>query len=107
MNDGLTEKYRTEIRSIFAFCSKIERVWLFGSRAKGNFRRDSDVDFALEGNNLVFSDLVSLNTKFEESDIPFDIDLLIRTDITNQNLENQIAKHGTEFYRKNSNTHHT
>ncbi|MDR0338419.1 MAG: nucleotidyltransferase domain-containing protein, partial [Planctomycetaceae bacterium] len=79
MNDGLTEKYRAEIISIFVSSSKIDRVLLFGSRAKGNFRRDSDVDFALEGNDLVFSDLVFLNTKFEESDIPFDVDLLIRT----------------------------
>lgn len=53
---------------------------------------------------LFFSDLVSLNTKFEESEVPFDIDLLIRANITNQNLENQIAKHGTEFYRKNRNS---
>lgn len=100
MNDGLTEKYRAEIISIFVSCSKIDRVLLFGSRAKGNFRRDSDVDFALEGNDLVFSDLVFLNTKFEESDIPFDVDLLIRTNIDNKNLENQIAKYGIEFYRK-------
>ncbi|MDR1140863.1 MAG: hypothetical protein LBL62_04155 [Planctomycetaceae bacterium] len=56
--------------------------------------------FESEGNDLVFSDLVSLNTKFEESEVPFDIDLLIRANITNQNLENQIAKHETEFYRK-------
>ncbi|MDR1268600.1 MAG: nucleotidyltransferase domain-containing protein [Planctomycetaceae bacterium] len=53
-DDGLTEKYRAEIRLIFASCSKIDRALLFGSRAKGNFRRDSDVDFALEGNDLVF-----------------------------------------------------
>ncbi|MDR1268601.1 MAG: hypothetical protein LBK82_03660 [Planctomycetaceae bacterium] len=45
-----------------------------------------------------------MNTKFEESEVPFDIDLLIRANITNQNLENQIAKHGTEFYRKNRNS---
>ncbi|MDR2707020.1 MAG: nucleotidyltransferase domain-containing protein [Planctomycetaceae bacterium] len=100
MNDGLTEKYRTEIRSIFASCSKIDRVLLFGSRAKGNFRRDSDVDFALEGDDLVGSDLASLNGKFEESNVPFDIDIVIRANITNQNLENQIAQYGIEFYRK-------
>ncbi|MDR0703703.1 MAG: nucleotidyltransferase domain-containing protein [Planctomycetaceae bacterium] len=100
MNDGLTEKYRTEIRLIFASCSKIDRVLLFGSRAKGNFRRDSDVDFVLEGHDLVGSDLALLNGKFMESNVPFDIDIVIRNEIADPNLENQITKHGTEFYRK-------
>ncbi|MDR3197494.1 MAG: nucleotidyltransferase domain-containing protein, partial [Planctomycetaceae bacterium] len=94
MNDGLTERYRAELRSIFASCSKVERVLLFGSRAKGNFRRDSDVDFVLEGNDLVFSDLASLRGQFEESNVPYDIDILIRNKINNQSLENQINKYG-------------
>ncbi|MDR2171350.1 MAG: GNAT family N-acetyltransferase [Planctomycetaceae bacterium] len=100
MNDGLSEKYRTEIRLIFESCPKIERAVLFGSRAKGTFRRDSDVDFALEGGDLVLSDLMFLNEKFSESNIPFDVDLLIRNKITNQNLETQINQHGIEFYKK-------
>jgi predicted nucleotidyltransferase len=100
MTDGLKEQYRAEIRSVFAACPKVSRALLFGSRAKGKFRRDSDIDFALEGDRLVFSDIAFLNSKFEESNVPFDVDILIRANISSPDLEQQIAQQGTEFYKK-------
>jgi len=98
MNDGLTPKYREEIRAILAKVAHVERAVLYGSRATGTFGRTSDIDLALEGENLGLSDLLSLRSEFAESSLPYEVDLVIRTEIVNPELESRVAKQGKMFY---------
>jgi predicted nucleotidyltransferase len=100
MNDGLTPHYRKVIRDILAQAERVDRAVLFGSRAMGTFGRASDVDLALEGQNLDFSDLARLCGEFAESSLPYEIDLILRTEIGNPELESRIGKHGIIFYEK-------
>ena len=98
MNDGLTPQYREMIRQILAKAARVDRAVLFGSRATGTPGRASDVDLALEGHNLDISDLALLHGEFTESSLPFEVDLILRADITNPELEDRIAKQGVIFY---------
>jgi len=100
MNDGLTPKHREEIRAILAKAAHVDRAVLFGSRALGTFGKASDVDLALEGENLDLSDLLSLRGEFAESSLPYDVDLVIRSEIVNPELESRIERQGTTFYEK-------
>ena len=54
------------------------RTWLFGSRAAGGARSFSDIDIALDaGENSVPRELlVRLSCAFEESRIPFRVDIV-------------------------------
>ena len=53
------------------------KAYLFGSRAKGNARRNSDIDIALSSN---LSDLLwvlsQIREDFEESSIPYHVDVV-------------------------------
>jgi len=98
MDDGLTPKYREEIRNILAKVAHIDRAVLFGSRAEGTFGRASDIDLALEGNGLDLPDLALLHGEFDESSLPYEVDLVIRANIDNSALETRIQKHGRTFY---------
>jgi len=100
MNDGLTPKYREEIRAILSKAAHVDRALLYGSRATGTFGRASDVDLALEGKDLRLSDLLSLRSEFAESSLPYEVDLVIRAEIVNPELENRIAKQGKVFYER-------
>ena len=100
MNDGLTPKNREEIRGILAKAAHVDRAVLFGSRALGTFGRASDIDLALEGNNLDLPDLLSLRGEFAESSLPYDVDLVLRANIVNPELEDRIGKYGMTFYEK-------
>jgi len=52
-------------------------VRVFGSRIKGTFRENSDLDLAIVGNGkLGFSKMGELRLSFEESDLPFRVDVL-------------------------------
>ena len=100
MNDGLTPKNQEEIREILCEAVHVDRAVLFGSRAMGTFSRKSDIDLALEGQNLDLSDLASLCGKFVESPLPYEVDLVIRAAIVNPELENRIEKHDKILYKK-------
>jgi predicted nucleotidyltransferase len=100
MNDGLTPKNREEIRAILAKFACVDRALLFGSRATGTLSRASDIDLALEGENLDLSDVLSLRGEFAESSLPYEVDLVIRSEIVNPELEKRIKKQGTMIYEK-------
>ena len=49
---GLSERALDDIRAL-AKQYGIERVILFGSRARGDYRRTSDIDLAIEGGDTI------------------------------------------------------
>ncbi len=53
-------------------------VWFFGSRVKGNVKKYSDLDLAIDANGKTLpSDImIDLAADFEESDLPFKVDIL-------------------------------
>lgn len=57
--------------------SKTVRVYVFGSRAGNRARPESDLDILLRGTSEIpYSTLTQLKEAFEESDIPYKIDVL-------------------------------
>ena len=47
---GLTEAEQEMIRSVLRCHAEVREAKIFGSRAKGQFHRNSDIDLALSGN---------------------------------------------------------
>ena len=47
---GLSKKILSEIKDI-AFACKVEKVVIFGSRARGDYQKASDIDIAVWGGN--------------------------------------------------------
>jgi predicted nucleotidyltransferase len=42
---------------------KVKSVILFGSRAKGNYRKGSDIDLAIQTDNITIDELLQINSK--------------------------------------------
>lgn len=52
-------------------------VWVFGSRATGTARRYSDLDLAIDaGRVLTLDEAAVLREVFEESDLPYKVDVV-------------------------------
>ncbi len=79
---------------------KINRAVLFGSRAIGTFRGASDLDLALEGDDLKLSDLVTVRSRIGRLELPFEADVVIRAKITNPDVEKHIRDYGRVFYQR-------
>jgi len=100
MTDGLTEEDRSGIRAVLKANPKVRRAVLFGSRAMGTFRGASDVDLALEGEDINLKDLIAIKAQIEKSSLPIEVDLVIRAQIDNPDLEKHIRAYGREWFRR-------
>jgi predicted nucleotidyltransferase len=61
---NLSEEDRAKIVSWAETHPEIQRVWLYGSRARGNNQEDSDIDLAIE---MDFVEWFEWYSKFEEN----------------------------------------
>lgn len=61
-------------------------VWVFGSRAKGSARKYSDLDLLIDSNNKPLSSSLkgNLEDEFEESDLPYKVDIVDWNTITDE-----------------------
>lgn len=98
--DGLKNKHRDAIVTILSSNNRIERAVLFGSRAMGNHKKTSDVDLALFGDQLTFTDLAGLADAIDQLPMAQRVDLLLHNRINSKALLEQIERHGIEWYRK-------
>ena len=75
MNHGLTERQLRTIKGILALYSdEITRADLFGSRAMGNYRANSDIDIVLRG-DIREESVDRMWTLFQESSLPVSVDV--------------------------------
>ena len=97
---GLTDHDIAAIQSVLKRHPKVIKAILYGSRAKGNYRRGSDIDLTLQGELLEYTDLVAIDNALDELLLPYTIDLSIYHQIENPDLINHIERIGKEFYSK-------
>lgn len=91
----LTERYLQLIRDVLDHeLSQCRcRVYLFGSRAENRANRASDVDLAVDTNEGVKEKLARIQTAFEESEIPFTVDI-VDLNSTSPALKQKIKQRG-------------
>lgn len=97
MKYGLSEKQLQDIETILAAWPDIDSVWLFGSRALGSYKEASDIDLAIKG-HLEPKTLIRLKDAFEDSNLPFFVDLVAYADITEPALKKHIDDFGVCVY---------
>lgn len=77
---GIDQRYHEILASIFEKCFAdipSTKIWIFGSRAKGTQRLNSDIDLLVSGRTKKIKDrLTKLDVELKESDIPFSIDIV-------------------------------
>ncbi len=70
------------------------KIYVFGSRARGDFRPESDIDIALDNGKKIDPPIVSqIKEAIEESTIPFTVDL-VDLQALSENFKRQILKNG-------------
>lgn len=97
---GLPEKTVEKIGGVLAGHPAVEKAILYGSRAKGNFKRGSDIDLTLVGSGLVYRDLLKIMGELDDLLLPYTIDLSILHMIDHAGLLDHIERVGQELYRR-------
>ncbi len=82
MNHGLRISYLDVIRkTLKSNCNNISSVALFGSRATGHYRPNSDIDLVIYG-DITEQEKDRLYTCFLESMLPYNVDIANYSRIT-------------------------
>ena len=83
----------------FAAFPQIERVVIFGSRAKGNFRQGSDIDLAIFGKDCSPGIAMDLHSKLNENTpIPYFVDVVDYNSLQQPGLKEHINRVGKVMY---------
>lgn len=100
---GLENDDIARIREVLAAHKEATQAILYGSRAKGNERLNSDIDLTLLGDSLTLSQLLSIENELDDLLLPYKIDLSIYRHISNPDLLEHIARVGKTFYQREQN----
>ena len=52
------------------------KFYIFGSRAKGNYREYSDVDIAIDSPDLTLDKKLQIQSDFDNSTFPYEVDIV-------------------------------
>lgn len=101
MRFGLQQRTIESISNVFGKYPQIEKVIIYGSRAKGNYRNGSDIDITCIGQKLDIKILHILENELDDLLLPYSIDLSIFHQISNKDLIEHIERVGIVFYESN------
>jgi predicted nucleotidyltransferase len=99
---GLKDDQLEEIRGFAKKYPSIQKVIVYGSRAKGNYRPGSDVDLVLVGKNLKLADQLAFWNDLDDSYQPYFFDVAILHHIQNDSLLEHIERVGKAIYRRSN-----
>ena len=97
---GLSDKIISDIKRVLTGFPKIDEALIYGSRAKGNYREDSDIDICLFGENIE-NTTEPLSAKLAGIDCPYEFDLTIYDKIDCSKVKKYVDEWGKTIYKKN------
>lgn len=100
MNCGLTDIELSKLSGIFSKYTDIEKVILYGSRAKRNYKPFSDVDITLIGDAVTHSQLCKLSLDIDDLLLPYQFDISIFNTLKNSGLIDHIQRVGVTIYQR-------
>ena len=95
LNDNLIELMNDKNKKN----DKVDKLIIYGSRVKGNYRVGSDIDLAIVG-ELSLEVLNKIAIELDDLDSPYNFDLCIYNKIKNNELKEQIDEIGQVIYAK-------
>lgn len=99
---GLKASIICAIQTVFADFPQVDKVIVYGSRAKGTHKTGSDIDLTLIGSKQGKLDLTlqfRIEEALEELMLPYQFDVSILESIENPNLRDHIKRVGQVFYQ--------
>jgi predicted nucleotidyltransferase len=97
---GLTKKEIDAVKSVFEKTPGIESVFIYGSRAKGNFKKTSDIDLGVRFAENAGGDILKLKSALGDLPVIYEIDALDEKEIAKGSFETEYEKTKQLFWEK-------
>ncbi len=89
---GLAPRTLNALVRVFEQADGLERVWVYGSRARGDHRPESDIDLVIDAPEWSFSDYASLATRIEALELLYGIDTIWWQDKHNDTFRGRVER---------------
>jgi uncharacterized protein len=100
MNEfGLSEKTTNIIIEFFKKIPELKEVKIYGSRAKGNYKKGSDIDFAIFG-DIDYRLTSKIAAELDELPTPYKFDVTDYNSLKHLPLKDHIDRVGKTFYKR-------
>ncbi len=100
INTGLNDSDIERIQNVLSLYSEVEKVILYGSRAKGTYKPASDIDLTLVGTKLNLNIQQKIERELDDLMLPYKLDISIYHHILNKDLIQHIERVGKCFFTK-------
>jgi predicted nucleotidyltransferase len=98
---GLSDRSLETVKKLLAKYPGIRSAVLYGSRAKGSYKNGSDIDLTLHTDDaFTHADLLRLMGDFDDSDLPYMVDVSDYRKLQNENLKDHIRQVGKVLYER-------
>ena len=97
---GLEENIIENIVNIIKKYDEVEMAKIFGSRSRGDYKVQSDIDIALYGKDLTNSINTNIFYEIDKLYLPYKIDLINFNTLEEDALRDNIEKEGIAIYVK-------
>jgi predicted nucleotidyltransferase len=99
---GIANRSYLLLQETFSKYPEVEQVVLFGSRAKGNFKKGSDIDLTIKGKKATLKTAVMISVIINERlPIPYHVDVIDYASLNHPELKEHIDRVGVVFFQKN------
>lgn len=95
---GLKEELLKGLIDIFKKYNNIEKVVIFGSRATGDYKYNSDIDICIFGEEVTQRDITMIKYEIDEIYTPISIDVVVFKSLSKTELIDNILKDGVVIY---------
>ena len=102
LKNGLSNSELARICAILETVPTVDKAVLFGSRAMGHARANSDVDLMLYGDKLKLDEIMQIYRLLDDTTLPYHFDL-IRYDVKNTELYEHVKQYGEVIYSREIN----
>lgn len=95
---GLSQQTISSLYSLFKNYQCVDKVILYGSRAKGVYEKFSDIDITLIGSNITKDNLRDIIFDIDDLLLPYSFDVSIFSEIRNPDVVAHIERVGKVLY---------
>lgn len=96
---GIAPSTVQKLRAIFDRAPGIERVWIFGSRGRGHYRVDSDIDLAVDAPDLQEAAFTGVKSAIEGAGLIYEVDCVHLQRVGNADFRARIERDRKLFWQ--------
>lgn len=100
MKFGLPADTIEKMNAVFSKYPHVEKVIIYGSRAKGNYKTGSDIDLTMLGEKITDRDRTDIFFELDDLSIPYTIDLSIFSNLNSPDLVDHVNRVGKVFFER-------